>query len=81
MPWYTQGSVGLATTFEKVMEAPSVLIAVMVLNMASKKSARRSPGCFGGVAAAQIAGEEGFEGEERWGVAMMTVREEWRAMT
>jgi hypothetical protein len=55
----------LETTFEKVIEAPRVLIAVMVLNMASKKSARRRPGCLGGGAGVHIAGVDGFEGEER----------------
>jgi hypothetical protein len=58
-----------------------VLIAVMVWNMVSKKEARRSPGCFGGVGGAVRGDSEGFEGEERWIEAMMALGEKvkmWR---
>jgi hypothetical protein len=40
-------------TLEKVQDAPRVDIAVTVLNMASKNSARRSPGWPGTFAGAQ----------------------------
>jgi len=64
------------TTLLKVSEAPRVEIAVTVLKKASKKSARRSPGCFGGGAGWHGAGVEGLEGEDRCGVAML--RSGWR---
>lgn len=48
---------GVETTFEKVMEAPNVAIAVMVLKRLSKKFARRSPGwtLVGGAVGAVVA--------------------------
>jgi hypothetical protein len=49
--------------------------------MVSKKEARRSPGCFGGLGCAVSGDSEGFEGEERWIEAMMAFGEElkmWR---
>src|ERR1700761_2417865 len=53
----TQGSFGIETTFEKVREAPRVLIATTVLNMLSKKSANRLPGCSGSLAGAQVVSQ------------------------
>jgi hypothetical protein len=75
---FLEGWMGVPTTVLKVIEAPRVEIAVTVLKKESKKSARRSPGCFGGGAGWHGAGVEGLEGEERCGVAIL--RSEERVM-